>query len=125
MSNDISSALSELDDAITAATDWDGATSWDTVRAHVAAARDHVTDVPVLVDFANAWLDGEGQEPDSGATADYGTHTTGGRETVVTKSRGGIRTSTLDVDDAHALRVLRGRFALNDGGSPVFGAQGT
>ena len=126
MANDPTGAVAKLDSAITLLeSESQTGTDWLQVVTYVQEARDLVDEVPALVDFANAWLDEH--EPDGWlGGSDYGTFQDG-YTTIVGGSASGLpgKTTVVDIDYAHSLRVLRGRFALNTGGSPVFGTGGS
>lgn len=107
MANDVTSALADLDTAITLLGSGDHSGSDDAVRD----ARAHIDEVPALVAFIDDYLD-----PGAGDFEwNYG-HQRAGYE---------WQSGQPTIDRAHALTVLRGRVALNDDPSPVFGATGS
>jgi len=126
MANDPSGAVAKLDLAITLIeSQSESGTDWDQIITYVEEARDLVDEVPALVAFANVWIDEYDHEGWLGGS-DHGTYQEG-RTTVYGGSASGLPgvVTVIDVDYAHALKVLRERFALNTEDPPVFGTAGS
>jgi hypothetical protein len=116
MANDPTAAVAALDEAIALheAEDYSGS------RAKVEEARDHVTDVPALVGFIDAHLDGF-PDPIFGQTRSGSFPWSHGNSSPEAGNYPGAG----PVDKAHSLRELRGRVALQLEDPPVFGIEGS